>query len=84
MYGYRTIAGHCVDCMTWEEAMELALVFVIAGGAKQRVEGELIQHFNHDNIAGEHQYCWRVTTVKESDGNQGPKRKARSNGKSAR
>lgn len=83
MYGYRDIAGHCVDCMTWDEALEIANVYALYSGLRYKIEGDHIQHFQHHNIASEHQYCWKVTALGEYVGNQRTARKARSNGRSA-
>jgi alkylation response protein AidB-like acyl-CoA dehydrogenase len=83
MYGFRQIAGHCVDCMTHDEAVELALTYVNAGGTRYRVTGELIQHFGGHNVTREHVYCWHVepTTELSKHGNQRIARESRLNGR---
>jgi hypothetical protein len=84
VYGYRDIDGDCVDCMTWDEALELALTYSRVSGFRYKVEGELIQHFRHRNIARYKIFCWKVTGLGEqSVGNQRTKGKTRSNGRAA-
>lgn len=82
MYGYREIDGHCVDCMTFLEAIEDALVWAEITGHKQKIIGEHIQHYHGRNIASSHVYCWHVSLIKDQYiGNQRTQRIARSNGR---
>lgn len=82
MYGYRQIAGYCVDCMTFEEAIEKADVWAEVGGSRYRVTGELAQHFKGQNVTRERAYCWHVESTSEvrNNGNQRTKRNARCDG----
>lgn len=79
MYGYRQIAGECVDCMTWQEAFDVAITYAFASDYKYKVQGDYIQHHRGKNVARERQYCWKVEALGEPVGNQRSKGKARSN-----
>lgn len=82
MYGYREIDGQCVDCMTWNEALELANTYSNVGGFRYKVEGEHIQHHHNRNVSRYNVYCWRVSGLGEQlVGDQRIKGKARSNGR---
>jgi len=83
-YGFRDVDGFCVDCMTFEEAIEMALIYSDASGKRFRIEGEHIQHIRHHNVSRLHIYCWKVEPLEEYIGNQGIKGKARSNGRADR
>jgi hypothetical protein len=89
MYGYRTVAGYCVDCMTHEEAIEVALMYTNATGNKFRVVGEQIQHIGKLNVTNQNIYCYKVQPLGVQVGrskavNQGPTGKAWSNGRAVR
>lgn len=81
MYGYQQIAGQCVDCMTFEEAIDVAVIWSNTGGQRYKVEGEHIQHFNGVNVSRERIYCWQVHPTKElsKHGNQRTKGNTRCN-----
>jgi hypothetical protein len=81
MYGFRTIAGYNVDCMTHEEAIETALLYVNATGNKFRIEGEKIQRIGKLNVTRYGIYCYKVSPLGVQVGNQGTTGKARSNGR---
>lgn len=84
MYGYRFVAGYCVDCMTHDEAIEAALMYVNATGNKYRISGEQIQHIGKLNVTNQHIYCYKVEPLGVQVGNQRIKGNARSNGRAVR
>jgi len=85
MYGYQDVGGHCISCLTWDEALELALTYSEVGGFRYKIQGELLQHYGRENLAKYRVYCWTVSGLGEqSIGDQRLIRTARSNGRADR